>query len=224
VDAVDVVELAGDRALVAEFAFDTRTSTWTWSQGLRDLHGLAKTEQPRTDHMLQAAHPEDIPVLEAGLRRLLAQPGPDTWTYRMTDAAGRLRRLRVVATALGSGEDVTTLEGFVLDVTQDIRDWQAEAVDAALEHRATIEQAKGALMVALRIDDEEAFDVLRSVSSHRNEKLWAVAQHLVCELRAHGDLDWETLRLLHWPLTAGPQHATPSGRAAEPVAAQSGLR
>jgi len=221
---VDVVDVADDRALVAEFAFDTRTPTWTWSQGLRDLHGLAPTEQPRTDHLLGRALAEDVPVLEAGLRRLLAHPGPDTWTYRMTDAAGRVRRLRVVATALGSGEQVTTLEGFVLDVTQDIRDWQTEAVDAALEHRATIEQAKGALMVALHIDDDEAFDVLRSLSSHRNEKLRAVAQHLVCDLRAHGDLDWGPLRLLHWPLPAATPQATPDQRPAEPVAAESGLR
>jgi GAF domain-containing protein len=65
----------------------------------------------------------------------------------------------------------------------------ATLYDGALQHvaqmqeamasRAVIEQAKGVLMQVQGIGDEEAFELLRRASSHRNKKLRDVAQSIV---------------------------------------------
>jgi GAF domain-containing protein len=81
----------------------------------------------------------------------------------------------------------------------------AENLEAALESRAVIEQAKGMLMAGQTIDAEEAFDVLRRASQRENKKLREIAQRLVeqAEERARvrrihrdgqGDLDLRDLR------------------------------
>jgi DNA-binding CsgD family transcriptional regulator len=49
----------------------------------------------------------------------------------------------------------------------------------ALETRGLIGQAIGILMERLQVDADQAFDVLKNVSSAENAKLLSVAQHLV---------------------------------------------
>jgi GAF domain-containing protein len=81
----------------------------------------------------------------------------------------------------------------------------AENLEAALESKAVIEQAKGMLMAGQTIDAEEAFDVLRRASQRENVKLREIAQRLVeqAEERARvrrvhrdgrGDLDLRVRR------------------------------
>jgi GAF domain-containing protein len=55
----------------------------------------------------------------------------------------------------------------------------AENLRRALESRAVIEQAKGILMARDRCTAEEAFQMLRRISQHRNVKLREVAQAVV---------------------------------------------
>jgi GAF domain-containing protein len=50
---------------------------------------------------------------------------------------------------------------------------------AAMASRATIEQAKGIVMAAMRCDSAEAFDVLRSQSQAENRKLREIAAEIV---------------------------------------------
>lgn len=50
----------------------------------------------------------------------------------------------------------------------------------ALDHRAVIEQAKGALMWRYRLRDEAAFGVLKRWSQSSNVKLHTVADTFVC--------------------------------------------
>jgi AmiR/NasT family two-component response regulator len=49
----------------------------------------------------------------------------------------------------------------------------------AMRSRAAIEQAKGILMARDRCTPDEAFDMLRRISQHRNLKLHDVAQTVV---------------------------------------------
>jgi AmiR/NasT family two-component response regulator len=51
-----------------------------------------------------------------------------------------------------------------------------------MESRATIEQAKGALMVVYRISADEAFAMLQWRSQETNTKLRALASQIVAEL------------------------------------------
>ena len=55
----------------------------------------------------------------------------------------------------------------------------ADNLQAALESRATIDQAKGILMERHRLTADQAFDLLARASMAANRKLRAVAEHLV---------------------------------------------
>jgi AmiR/NasT family two-component response regulator len=55
----------------------------------------------------------------------------------------------------------------------------ADGLREALATRDVIGQAKGVLMATRHIDAEAAFDLLRTTSQGRNEKLRAVAEHVV---------------------------------------------
>jgi GAF domain-containing protein len=65
-----------------------------------------------------------------------------------------------------------------MDALQDARDL-AENLQAALDHRAVIEQAKGILMERHRLTAEQAFRLLAEASMHANRKLRDVAEDLV---------------------------------------------
>ena len=54
-----------------------------------------------------------------------------------------------------------------------------EQLEQALEGRGIIERAKGLLMGELGIDEDRAFDVLRTQSQHENVKLREVAAQLL---------------------------------------------
>jgi GAF domain-containing protein len=59
----------------------------------------------------------------------------------------------------------------------------ARQLQAAMQSRAVIEQAKGIIMAQRRISSEEAFDHLVRLSQHMNRKLRDVAAALVDEMR-----------------------------------------
>jgi AmiR/NasT family two-component response regulator len=52
-------------------------------------------------------------------------------------------------------------------------------LEAALENRDKIGQAKGILIAGRKVTDDEAFDMLRRASQNRNVKLRDVADHVV---------------------------------------------
>nr|WP_269809836.1 ANTAR domain-containing protein [Kineosporia rhizophila] len=56
---------------------------------------------------------------------------------------------------------------------------EAEHLRAAMAARAVIEQAKGIIMAGRGCTAEEAFEVLRTESTHTNRKLRDIAQDLV---------------------------------------------
>lgn len=60
----------------------------------------------------------------------------------------------------------------------------ARQLEEALESRAVIEQAKGVLMACHGVDADEAFDLLRRQSQHRNVKLREVAHDVVASAQS----------------------------------------
>lgn len=59
-------------------------------------------------------------------------------------------------------------------------------LEEALEGRGVIERAKGLLMGELGVDEDRAFDVLRTQSQHENVKLREIAAQLLEQRRASG--------------------------------------
>ena len=52
-------------------------------------------------------------------------------------------------------------------------------VSSRLEDRKMVERAKGILMRARQVSDDEAFQLLRTVSMHTNQRLGQVSQHII---------------------------------------------
>ena len=55
---------------------------------------------------------------------------------------------------------------------------EVEALHGKLEHRSTIEQAKGVLMHSMGIGEDAAFAVLVAASQRENVKLYKVAERI----------------------------------------------
>ena len=114
---------------------------------------------------------------------------------------GSLRQL--VSSAVGWPRPTAPLEsvaGQVVDVTEPVRLTTSRDVDEALEQlsqsRPSIDQAKGALMFAYRIDEETAFELLREYSQHLNLKVRDLARDLTEATRQPGGWSPGTRNLL----------------------------
>jgi PAS domain S-box-containing protein len=161
------------------FEHDVATGRWSWSPGLKQLHGLAPDAVPTTELLLAHVVEEEREGMRQRLSEYAAKPGSYSCTVQMRDSHGALRRVRYVCQSEAGGGEVKRLLGFVIDITGMMRDHANQAVEGAVEHRAAIEQAKGALMVSFGIDEVAAFELLRGYSSRANTKLVQVAEHIV---------------------------------------------
>lgn len=88
-------------------------------------------------------------------------------------------RKHVVACRCESGPATTSTLAATLDENrQEVLD---EALPKVVESRASIEQAKGALMLVYGISTEQTFNLVRWRSQQTNTKLRALAKQLVAE-------------------------------------------
>jgi hypothetical protein len=192
---------------VGRFTHHPRSGTWTWDDEVFRIHGLAPGAiSPTTDYVLQCKHPEDRDRVAGVLVQAAATGEPFSVAYRLRGADGVERKVVLVCEG-GMCEDdtVTTIDGYYIDLTDDFRQESAaltrEAVAASAESRATIEQAKGSLMLAYGLDADQAFAMLSWWSRNRNVKVRDLAQRLVEIAReggsTHGDLRTSFDVLLH---------------------------
>jgi hypothetical protein len=114
---------------------------------------------------------------------------------------------------------VTGIRGYLIDVTEPqarARSQEvASAMRKAIASRATIEQAKGALMLVYGLDAEAAFALLSWQSQHSNIKLRDLADRLVAAVGgdAHASAGIrQRLDEIVYSLPAAPARAV-SGRA-----------
>ncbi|WP_336708385.1 PAS and ANTAR domain-containing protein [Oerskovia sp. USHLN155] len=191
---LDAALLSGGRQPVARYTLDVPSGRWWWSDELYEMHGFAPHEVvPTTQLMLAHKHPDDVTRVAGILADVTRTGDPFSCTHRIIDAAGRTRVLGVV----GQGDvdaatgEITQVTGYFMDLTgsqEAFAQAQAtEAVSASAARRATIEQAKGALMVVYGLDDAEAFEVLRHHSSVTNEPVRELAERLLASLAGAHD-------------------------------------
>ncbi|KRC53072.1 hypothetical protein ASE19_11830 [Nocardioides sp. Root79] len=191
-----------DTPRVGRFAYDVTTERWKWDDEVFRIHGVEPgAVEPTTAYVLDCKHPEDRDRVERVLTQATLTGEPFSVCYRLHAADGRERR--VVLVCEGGVCDTTTevpvtqLDGYYVDLTHDFARATSEeargAVAASAEHRATIEQAKGCLMMAYGLDAEQAFAMLRWWSRNRNVKLRDIAAH-VTEISTSGQLSHQSLR------------------------------
>ncbi len=184
-------------ARAGRFNYDIAAGVWEWDAEVFRIHGLEPGSiRPTTDYVLNCKHPEDRERVAAVLVQASATGEPFSVSYRLIGADGIERRVVLVCEGgVCEGDEVTSIDGYYVDLTADFRAESeahaSEAVAASMEHRAIIEQAKGSLMVAYGLNADQAFGMLQWWSSHRNLKVRELAARLVttCEQGTGSDDD-----------------------------------
>jgi hypothetical protein len=181
---------AGTRQPMGWFKYVVATDEWTWSESLYAMHGLEPGEVvPTTEVFLAHKHPEDRAHTGHVLDEVLAGGQPFCCRHRIVDSQGNVR----VVVSIGVGEvgetgQVEVMHGYFVDITDAAARARSEEITAAVEAsaktRATIEQAKGALMLAEGLTADDAFELLASHSSQANIKLRDVAKTITDAISA----------------------------------------
>jgi PAS domain-containing protein len=181
------------------FSLDVLTGKWDWDDEVFRIHGHEPgSVEPTTELVLERKHPDDRARVRAMLDRVSKFGGPFSISYRLLRADGEERRVVLVGEgAVCDPDEVTTIDGYYIDLTEDFaeesEEYAAAAVEASAENRAVIEQAKGALMLAYGLDSDQAFSMLRWWSRNHNVKVRELAARLV-EAAGAGEVSDADLR------------------------------
>jgi hypothetical protein len=209
---------APGRPRIGRFSYDIATGVWKWDDEVFRIYGLAVgSVSPTTGYMLKCKHPEDRDRVAAAFAHAAATGEALSVSYRVLAADGVERKVVVVCEG-GVCDDgpATSVDGYFIDLTEDFREDSEElvreAVAASAAHRATIEQAKGSLMLAYGVDADQAFAMLSWWSRNKNVKVRDLAERLVETVRtgatSHSELRAAVDALLH-DLATSPKAGSP---------------
>lgn len=196
-------------ARTGSFRFWIAEQRWEWSDEVAALHGYAPGEvEPTTDLLLKHKHPDDRAQVADTLAPVIETGQPFSSRHRIIDTTGRTRHVLVVGDEL-LDPDGTTLgtAGYYIDITDTVGAERQDALNQEIPQvvaaRESIEQAKGAVMLAYGITGEQAFQVLIWRSQETNTKLREIAENLVAALPVLGGAHVHTrTRFDHLLLTA----------------------
>jgi hypothetical protein len=182
-------EPANTDEVVAPFSIDLGTGEVRWSPPIYQLYGLCPdTDRPSLEALLAGVVPADRDRVRQEFTAGVLEGGAFCIRYRVRDGAGMPHEIQLAAVGSRLNGVTTYITGFLLDVTVPLTARLDAAVAASAEHRAAIEQAKGALMLGHALTEQEAFAVLRTFSNQHNVKLSVLAAKVVKALNdaAHG--------------------------------------
>lgn len=182
---------------IGRFEADPVTGSWWWSDAVYRIFGIQEGTVEPTWELVREHIPEqeratiDVLYTAAG-----QQNGPFSWSHSLRAADGILRSVLVIgvssprARPAFDGRLARPLAGYLSDLTalrlHAARAAATDAVQRSAAHRAVIEQAKGALMLAYHLDAQAAFDLLTWHSQHTNRKLHTIAATVVASLTSNG--------------------------------------
>jgi hypothetical protein len=180
--------MAGRPHTIGSFRFYFADQRWEWSDEVALLHGYPPGKvQPTTELLLSHKHPEDRDTVAGTLAKAVREGAAFCSRHRIVDTHGTEHHVLVVGDRLydDTGATVGTT-GYYIDLDGDLAEHRKQILDdtvSDLVHtRATIEQAKGALMLVYGISAEQAFAVLQWRSQTTNTKLRELAEKLVTAL------------------------------------------
>ena len=182
----------GESLRVGSFCFWFDDQRWEWSDEVARMHGYVPgSVVPTTELVLSHKHPEDRTPVQELLDRARHSGRSFSSRHRLLDTAGKVHNVIVVADRMvDEAGAVVGTAGYYIDLTTTLDENRQEVLDEALpkvvESRASIEQAKGALMLVYGISTEQAFNLLRWRSQQTNTKLRALAKQLVPHPRSLG--------------------------------------
>lgn len=187
--------IATDR--VGVFRFDNASRVLWWSDSLYEIYGYAPgSVVPSTELIIELCHPDDRSRAEGILASVLATGRGCVHAHRIVTTGNELRHIVIVGNAVRDSVGVVTgFTGYTVDVTRRtelvVAEGVNEAIGSAVEARAVIEQAKGALMLAFGVDAETAFGVLSWQSQLHNVKLRLLAEQIMMDVHSRCPLSAE---------------------------------
>ncbi|WP_299955315.1 PAS and ANTAR domain-containing protein [uncultured Modestobacter sp.] len=190
------------------FRGDLSTEQWWWSP---ELHALLESTpgslRPSVKALLSAVHPDDRAAVQEALLTASETGSPFTRQHRVVRADGSSHPVLLVCEPeVGLHGSVTALTGLVLDLTdsrpgagEQLRhlETEVEQLRSAMASRASIEQAKGILMLLMGCGDQVAFDLLAHISSHTHRKVREVAVAIVESASGRSPLPDDVREILH---------------------------
>jgi fructose-specific component phosphotransferase system IIB-like protein len=185
-DTIEQALAGGSPQRVGWFRFYFADERWEWSEQVQRLHGYEPgTVEPTTELVLSHKHPDDYVQVAATLDDIRRTHRTFSTRHRIIDTHEAVHDVIVIGDQLYDDDGaVIGTHGFYVDVTQTGRVHE-ELVSAAVaeiaENRATIEQAKGMLMLIYRVTDESAFELLRWRSQETNVKLRTLADQILAD-------------------------------------------
>ena len=196
-----------DLGLTGRYRLDPRTTAWWWSPEMYALLGLPPEDtRPCTEVLMQCQHREDRARTLEALDRAVTAGRSFAVETRVLHRDGALRVL-VLMGSPQPGDDgaVAAVEGLCVDITSGRLAHDEDVVTAleaevtqlrtAMASRATIEQAKGILMLLTSCSEQMAFELLAHMSSHTHRKVREVAQSIADSASGHAPLP-EDLRAI----------------------------
>lgn len=183
---------AGAAESAGWFRFYFIDQRWEWSEQVQRMHGYAPGGvTPTTDLVLSHKHPDDRGQVAATIEQVVNNRQAFSTRHRIIDAGGHVRHVVVVGDQLFDERgDVIGTHGFYIDVSPQSAQAQQDVFTAKLaeinENRASIEQAKGMLMLIYGIDAQAAFDLLRWLSQEANVKLRPLAEQIANDFLGAG--------------------------------------
>src|SRR3954467_11931484 len=174
--------------VAGRYRYDRRGNGWWWSPEMFVLHGLPPdAPHPDTETYLRFQRPEDRTRLLEAITAACATGRDFALETRIIRADGEERDVVLVGECRSDDDGaVTAVEGMAIDITachppgsptERASALQTEVgqLRAAMASRASIEQAKGILMLLTSCGDQVAFDLLAHISSHTHRKVRDVA-------------------------------------------------
>jgi hypothetical protein len=187
--------------ITGRYRYDRRTGRWWWSPEMFTLHGLAPdAPQPDTETCLLYQHVEDRARLVEAISAACASSRDFALETRIVRADGVERDVVLVGECRTDDVGtVTAVEGMAIDITEchppgsaaeraQALQTEVGQLRAAMASRASIEQAKGILMLLTSCGDQVAFDLLAHISSHTHRKVRDVAQVITESAAGRGRL------------------------------------
>lgn len=185
-DTIEQALAGGSPQRVGWFRYYFADDRWEWSDQVQRLHGYEPgTVVPTTQLVLSHKHPDDYLQVAATLDEIRRTHRTFSTRHRIIDTNKMVRDVIVIGDQLYDDDgDVIGTHGFYVDVTETDRarlEFVSAAVAEIAGNRATIEQAKGMLMLIYRISNESAFELLKWRSQETNVKLRVLADQVLAD-------------------------------------------
>ena len=173
---------SGSQLRGGHFRFLFSTGIWEWSSELAALHGYpAEPKTLTTDAVLKHRHPDDLAEVTRAVDTSARIGAPFRSRHRIVDLDGSTHHVLVIGDSLRDADGVVIGTGGVYVDLHEVRTdaIQSEVITRVTDFetsRAVIEQAKGILMFAYSLTDQQAFDLIVWRSQQTNIKVRDLAR------------------------------------------------